>query len=126
MECLFKLFMGDIGLLCAACMENIQFDILNGNLEINMGSILENAMAQELHSNGFELFYYDSSKIGEVDFVIQKGSEIQNEHKKPTIFPQKSCSKNSVRCDMYCYDMYHKPSWRKYPPQCKQELSSRF
>ena len=50
---LFKLFMGDIGLLCAACMENIQFDILNGNLEINMGSILENAMAQELHSNGF-------------------------------------------------------------------------
>ena len=74
---LFKLFMGDIGLLCAACMENIQFDILNGNLEINMGSILENAMAQELHSNGFELFYYDSSKIGEVDFVIQNGVGIE-------------------------------------------------
>lgn len=74
---LFKLFMGDIGLLCAACMENIQFDILNGNLEINMGSILENAMAQELHSNGFDLFYYDSSKIGEVDFVIQNGVGIE-------------------------------------------------
>ncbi|MGN1276402.1 MAG: ATP-binding protein, partial [Floccifex sp.] len=47
---LFKLFMADIGLLCTACMENIQFDILNGNLEINMGSILENVMAQELQS----------------------------------------------------------------------------
>ena len=34
-------------------------------------------MAQELHSNGFELFYYDSSKIGEVDFVIQNGVGIE-------------------------------------------------
>ena len=37
---LFKLYMGDTGLLCAACMENIQFAILNGELEINMGSTL--------------------------------------------------------------------------------------
>ncbi|MGM9947847.1 ATP-binding protein [Floccifex sp.] len=74
---LFKLFMADIGLLCAACMENIQFDILNGNLEINMGSILENVMAQELQSKGFEIYYYDSSKLGEVDFVIQNGIEIE-------------------------------------------------
>lgn len=74
---LFKLFMGDIGLLCAACMENIQFEILNGNLEINMGSLLENVMAQELKSNGFELYYYDSNKLGEVDFVIQNGMGIE-------------------------------------------------
>lgn len=74
---LFKLFMGDIGLLCAACMENIQFDILKGNLEINMGSILENVMAQELQSKGFELYYYDSNRQGEVDFVIQNGMGIE-------------------------------------------------
>lgn len=70
---LFKLFMGDTGLLCAACMENIQFDILQGNVDINMGSILENVMAQEIKSKGFHLYYYGSKKIGELDFVIQNG-----------------------------------------------------
>ena len=70
---LFKLYMNDVGLLCASCMENIQFDLLLGNVEINMGSILENAFAQNLKSNGFELHYYDSKKIGELDFVLQKG-----------------------------------------------------
>ena len=49
----FKLFMGDTGLLCAACMENIQFALLNGNMEVNMGSILENVFAQIIKSNGF-------------------------------------------------------------------------
>ena len=70
---LFKLFMNDVGLLCAACMENIQFDILSGNVEINMGSILENVMAQQLKSNGFRLNYFDSKKYGELDFVVQNG-----------------------------------------------------
>lgn len=70
---LFKLYLSDVGLLCAACMENIQFDLLMGRVDINMGSILENAFAQNLKSNGFELHYYDSKKIGELDFVLQKG-----------------------------------------------------
>lgn len=70
---LFKLYMNDVGLLCASCMENIQFDLLMGNVDINMGSILENAFAQNLKSNGFELHYFDSKKIGELDFVLQKG-----------------------------------------------------
>jgi len=74
---LFKLFMNDTGLLCAACMENIQFDILNGNLDINMGSILENMMAQQIKSNGFSLYYFDSKKYGELDFVIQNGMHIE-------------------------------------------------
>ena len=70
---LFKLFMGDTGLLCAACMEDVQFGILNGDLQINMGSILENMMAQQLKSNGFNLNYFDGKKTGEIDFVIQNG-----------------------------------------------------
>ena len=70
---LFKLFMGDTGLLCAACMENVQFPILNGDLEINLGSILENMAAQQPRSNGFSLRYFDSKKYGELDFVIQNG-----------------------------------------------------
>lgn len=73
---LFKLFMNDTGLLCAACMDNIQLDILNGRLEINMGSILENVIAQQLKSAAFSLYYYDSAKHGEVDFVAQNGMHI--------------------------------------------------
>lgn len=70
---LFKLFMNDIGLLCAMCMENIQFSILQGDMSINLGSILENAIAQQLKSNGYNLYYFDSKRTGEVDFVIQNG-----------------------------------------------------
>ena len=70
---LFKLFMGDTGLLCAACMENVQFAILNGELQINMGSILENIIAQQLKANGFRLNYFDGKRTGEIDFVIQNG-----------------------------------------------------
>ena len=73
---LFKLFMGDTGLLCAACMENIQFALLNGNMEVNMGSILENVFAQIIKSNGFSLNYFESKKYGELDFVIQNGMEV--------------------------------------------------
>lgn len=70
---LFKLFMGDTGLLCAACMDHVQFGLLNGDLQINMGSILENVIAQQLKANGFSLNYYDGKKTGEIDFVIQNG-----------------------------------------------------
>ena len=39
---LFKLFLCDTGLLAAASLQNIQFDILQGNVGVNQGSILEN------------------------------------------------------------------------------------
>lgn len=73
---LFKLFMGDTGLLCASCMENIQFELLQGNMEVNMGSILENIFAQAIKSNGIFLNYFDSKKYGELDFVIQNGLKV--------------------------------------------------
>ena len=73
---LFKLYMGDTGLLCAACMANVQFAVLNGDLEINMGSILENMVAQQLKANGYDLNYYEGKKTGEIDFVIQNGTHI--------------------------------------------------
>lgn len=73
---LFKLYMGDTGLLCAACMENIQFSLLQGEMGINMGSILENVMAQSIRSNGYALYYFDNKKYGELDFVIQNGLSV--------------------------------------------------
>jgi hypothetical protein len=41
-----------------------------------MGSILENTIAQLMVSNSFKLYYYNSKKIGEIDFIIQKGNYI--------------------------------------------------
>ena len=72
----FKLYAGDTGLLCALSMDHIQFSILQGDLSVNMGSILENGMAQMFVANGFSLHYFDTKKYGELDFVMQKGSTI--------------------------------------------------
>lgn len=72
---LFRLFLLDTGLLCS-CYENIQLPLLQGDTSLNWGSILENAAAQSLVSNGYELYYYSSKKLGEIDFVIQKGQTV--------------------------------------------------
>lgn len=70
---LFKLFLNDVGLLCASSLENVQFDILRGNLDVNLGSIAENVIAQELVAHGFWLHYFNGKRTGEVDFVVQSG-----------------------------------------------------
>ena len=70
---LFKLFSNDVGLLAAQYMDGIQLKILNGEEDINFGSVYENAVAQELSAHGFgELTYYASNRHGEVDFVLEK------------------------------------------------------
>lgn len=72
---LFKLFLCDVGLLSAQTSGDARFDLLQGNLAVNWGSMLENAIAQELTAHGFDLRYFDKAKYGEVDFVIEKGSK---------------------------------------------------
>ena len=72
----FKLYAGDTGLLCALSMDNIQFSILQGDLSVNMGSILENVMSQMFVANGFSLHYFDTKRYGELDFVMQEGTAI--------------------------------------------------
>lgn len=74
---LFKLFHCDVGLLSSMYMDrNLQIQILNKEKDINFGAIYENAVAQELASKGFDLFYYKSNKLGEIDFLIEKGGEV--------------------------------------------------
>lgn len=73
---LFKLFLCDTGLLSAASVGAVQFSLISGDVSINQGAFLENVLAQQLVANGFKLFYYDKSKIGEVDFVLQRGPKV--------------------------------------------------
>lgn len=73
---LFKLFMSDVGLLCAASMGGVQLALLNGDLEVNAGSIMENVVAQELRAHGFDLRYFNSKRYGELDFVVQRDAKV--------------------------------------------------
>lgn len=74
---LFKLFHCNVGLLASQYMDNnLQIKILNKEKDINFGSIYENAVAEELSSKGFELYYYKNKKIGELDFLIENKGEV--------------------------------------------------
>lgn len=68
---LFKLFSNDVGLLACQYADGIQLRILNNDIDINYGSIYENAVAEELYSHGLKLYYFNSKKQGELDFVIK-------------------------------------------------------
>lgn len=67
----FKLFMSDTGLLTSRLMGDVDIDILDRRSTMNYGSIFENVVAQELKAAGFDLFYYNKSGIGEIDFMVQ-------------------------------------------------------
>lgn len=69
---LFKLFLSDVSLLASMYMNDIQVKILNREKDINFGSVYENAAAQELRAHGFDLYYFNSKKQGELDFLIEK------------------------------------------------------
>ena len=43
---------------------------------INLGSIYETAVAQNLKAHGFRLYYYDNKQRGEVDFIIDDYSTL--------------------------------------------------
>lgn len=67
---LMKLYLNDVGLLT-----NILYDLnVNAVLmdikSINLGTVYESVVAQELAAHGFKLYYYDNKKKGEVDFLI--------------------------------------------------------
>ncbi len=73
---LFKLFSNDVGLLASQYADGIQLKILNGDDSINYGAVYENAVAEELLSHGFKLYYFNSKKQGELDFVIRLNDSI--------------------------------------------------
>ena len=73
---LFKLFLADVGLLAAMYMDGIQLKLLNREKDINFGSVYENAAAQELKAHGYDLYYFNSKKQGELDFVVERGTDV--------------------------------------------------
>lgn len=71
----FKLYMGDVGLLVMKSGISGQ-TILSGEGNLFMGAVTENYVAQQLASKGYPLYYWESSGIAELDFVLQKENQI--------------------------------------------------
>lgn len=67
---LLKLYINDVGLLTNLLYGMNANAILDDIKSINLGTVYESAVAQELHAHGCPLFYYDNKKLGEVDFII--------------------------------------------------------
>ena len=72
----FRLFSSDIGLLTSAYPAETKVELINKNGEVNNGAHFENAVAQQLTANGFELYFCKKKNIGEVDFVIEMGGKV--------------------------------------------------
>lgn len=73
---LVKLYYSDIGMLTYACGTALRKDILFDTHQTNLGGVYENAIIQELTAHRFEVYYYNSKKLGELDFVIEHEGRI--------------------------------------------------
>lgn len=67
---LLKLYLNDVGLLTGILYHNNIRPVLDDVRSINLGSVYESVVAQELRAHGHKLFYYDNRKLGEVDYLI--------------------------------------------------------
>ena len=65
----FKLFLNDVGIL-NNLLEIKVADILTDNISLYKGAIAENYVANQLVSNGYSLYYWQSNGIAEIDFLI--------------------------------------------------------
>ena len=73
----FKLYINDTGLLCALYGFETRRAILNGTLKGNAkGGIYENAIAECLIKNGHKLYYYKPDDDHELEFLIEKDTEV--------------------------------------------------
>lgn len=75
---ILKLFVSDIGLLSSSLLGvEGRIKVINGEKEVNYGAPYENVVAQELTAHGYApLHYYNSKKKGEIDFVLEKETDI--------------------------------------------------
>ena len=67
---LLKLYFNDIGLLTNVLYRNNIMAVLNEENSVNLGSVYESVVAQELKAHNKNLFYYDNKTKGEVDYLI--------------------------------------------------------
>ena len=67
---LLKLYLNDVGMLTGRLYEHNIAPVMKDERSINLGSVYESVVAQELKAHGHDLFYYDNTKNGEVDYLV--------------------------------------------------------
>lgn len=75
---LLKLYLNDVGILSSLYYRNNIKAIMDDIRSINLGSVYETVVAQELKAHGYNLYYYDNKKNGEVDFLIDDADNLTN------------------------------------------------
>ncbi|MBE6030074.1 MAG: ATP-binding protein [Clostridiales bacterium] len=73
---LLKLYLNDVGILTGILYRNNIRAILDDVKSINLGTVYESVVAQELQAHGFRLYYYDNHRNGEVDYLIDDFEEL--------------------------------------------------
>ena len=73
---LLKLYLNDVGLLTNLFFKNNISAIMQDVKSINLGSVYETVVAQELKAHGYNLHYYDNKKNGEVDYLIDDANNL--------------------------------------------------
>lgn len=73
---LLKLYLNDVGMLTWRLYEYNIMQIMKDERSINLGSVYESAVAQELKAHGHELFYYDNQKKGEVHYLVNNSADM--------------------------------------------------
>ena len=67
---LIKLYLNDVGLLTHLLYGLNVNAVLQDIKSVNLGTVYESVVAQELRAHGFPLHYYDNKQKGEVDFLV--------------------------------------------------------
>ncbi|MCM1245744.1 MAG: ATP-binding protein [Roseburia sp.] len=73
----FKIYVSDLGLLCAK-KDLVANDILYMVEELNdfKGGMAENYVQVQLMANGYRMYYWESVRGAEIDFVIQRDGQL--------------------------------------------------
>ena len=109
-----KIFMGDTGLLTTQIFmnsnqpiqESIYKQLIVDKININLGMIFENAIAQILRSKGYELFFHNFDHH-EIDFMIPDGKKIIPLEVKSSVY------KSHRSLDLFC-NKYSKQVSKQY------------
>jgi predicted AAA+ superfamily ATPase len=73
----FKIYVSDIGLLCAK-KEIVPEDVLYLSSELNdfKGGMAENYVCNQLIASDYTNYYWESDRVAEVDFIIQRDGKV--------------------------------------------------
>lgn len=100
----FKLYSSDTGLLLSQYAPQTTLDVVANASAVNFGAVYENAVAQALSCCNPDLFYFYSSRKGEVDFLLERcdGSLLPVEVKSGKDYKLHTALNNILGTDDFC------------------------